>query len=95
MSYESMAREEFGCDFPNGCEKNFDTTDGARVAAIRDGDIVAFCHEHSVHLIAKGVNLRVLKVVRKEWNALHGRKSKPELSELEARREQEFIASLK
>jgi hypothetical protein len=50
---------EVDCDFPS-CKKRFDTTDGARVAAVQNGDIVAFCAEHSAHLISKRVNLRTL-----------------------------------
>jgi hypothetical protein len=81
---------EVDCDFPS-CKKRFDTTDGARVAAVQNGDIVAFCAEHSAHLISKRVNLRTLQEV---WREL-GIEVPPSPEELRARAEQELIRSLK
>lgn len=95
MSHESMARREVCCDFPSDCPKNFDTTDGAPVAALRNKEIVAFCAEHSAFLIAKAVRLRPLEQVRAEYNALHGIPTQPSAANLAARAEQDFITSLR
>lgn len=95
MSHESMARREVCCDFPSDCPKNFDTTDGAPVAALRNKEIVAFCAEHSAFLIDKGVRLRPLEQVQAEYNALHGIPTQPSTAELAGRHERVFIDSLK
>ncbi len=81
---------EVNCDFP-ACREYFDTTDGARVAAVRSGDVVAFCAEHSAHLIVRGVNLRTLQEVRREL----GIGVPPALEDLRTNAEEEFIKSLK
>lgn len=83
---------EFDCDFPS-CKKPFDGTDGARVAAVRSGDVAAFCTEHCAHLIAQGVNLRTLVEVWKELGINQPRS--PSQEELQTQAEQALIKSLR
>ncbi len=94
MSYESMAREAIGCDFPE-CPDNFDDSGVMRNAIIRNNDIAAFCRTHSALLLNEGVNLRLLKDVQREWLARGGRGAKEDEKEAHQRRVREFIAGLK
>lgn len=86
-------REEVCCDFPD-CPQNFDGTDGARVALVKNGKIIAFCSEHSALLLSKGKDLRTVASIHTE---LEEAKNGPERKRREAERqakEQAFIDSL-
>ena len=66
MSYSSMAWDDICCDFP-GCNKEFDKTNGAKIAMIdKGGHVIAFCGEHSRRLKSEGVELRVLAEINRE-----------------------------
>lgn len=66
MSYKSMARDGICCDWPGHRDVNFDMREGARCAALQNGEVVAFCSEHSRELRARGVNLRTLQQIHAE-----------------------------
>ena len=90
MSYRTMWRDETCCDFPS-CDGDYNTANGARVAIVKDGKILAFCKKYSRQLIKEGVNLQTIAKIQKELNEpveAHRRNE-------QIVREQAFIQSLK
>lgn len=86
----SMHREDYGCNFPY-CDSDFDKTDGAKVAIVKDGNILAFCATHSTRLSREGIKLRALAEI-------HAEQKKAEDAPMNQRKltcEHTFIQSLK
>ncbi len=94
MSYESMAKEEVSCDFP-GCGSDFYSAPEARVAIIKDGQILAFCRKDSDRLIAEGVELRTLHEIHTEQKEAREAPARLRREREQIAREREFIQSLK
>lgn len=94
MSYESMVREEMCCDYP-GCRGNWDTTRGARVAIVKEDEILSFCTEHAKVLLAKGVKLRPIDVIHAECMEAKERPRREASKRARIERERRFIESLK
>ncbi len=82
MSYESMAKEGFECDFP-GCNDAFDQTPGVKMATMKNGKPLTFCKAHAKRLTNEGVILMTLK----EMHGLQG-PTKEELEKEKWKREQ-------
>ena len=91
MSFDSMAREEFGCDYLE-CPRNFDSTPGHENALIMtDGTIKAFCAKHCEKLKAEGFRLVALSEIHElmeKRKAATARKNTEE-------RERKFLEDLK
>ncbi len=94
MSYSSMAWDDVCCDFP-GCGKEFDKTNGARVAIVDKGDIKAFCREHCARLIEEGIELRVLSEIHREKEDRQLGIDRARQQREQLAREKEFIDKLK
>ena len=90
MSYWSQAQEDVECDFPH-CGKEFDKTDHAKVAILKNGSVMAFCKEHASKLISEGVPLKSLEEIRAEREASAKKREADERKAHEAK----FISDLK
>ncbi len=90
MSYESMAKEDFGCSFPT-CSHVFWRKLGVNNAILKDGEILAFCKAHCAQLANSGVTLRPLRDIHREFDLADRRQH--DLAKDD--REKAFIESLK
>lgn len=68
MSLIEAAIREALCDWP-GCQKPFNDTIGANVALVHNGEINAFCAEHSDRVTSDGITLRSLVEIHAEAKA--------------------------
>jgi len=94
MSYESMARDDFRCDFP-GCNSDFYDAPNAKVAIIKNNQVLAFCKKDSDRLIAEGVQLRTIEEIHTEQKEAVEAPARLWRERKQAAREVEFIRSLK
>lgn len=64
---QGVIQEEFGCDYPGCCER-FDQTDGARVAIVKNNQVLVFCAEHAKKLLSKSVPLLTIEEANAQKN---------------------------
>jgi hypothetical protein len=94
MSWESMAREAYKCDFPY-CEDDFYQRAKKNNAIVKGGEILAFCKKHSERLEQEGVILRPLADIHKEMDENKNKKTREKLKREADAREREFISNLR
>lgn len=82
--------QENKCDFP-GCKKNFNKKPHAECAVNNEGEVNAFCTQHTRVLRNQGINLKTLIDVQIELGVITESDKNDWLSQAR----EEFVAKLK